>query len=148
MLRVVKAFVLVAIAAVVLVIAPTAGSQGASQLVVSGQVPAGTTTGNLDGFGLWVWCQDPSASNPYAGECAGSMYFYNLGLTKFVEDEEDTLVLTSTSFSVELVSRDGTIDCTVSGSLPASKGPSNTISVSCSQPTRSGTLSNVVVKVT
>jgi hypothetical protein len=138
-----------ALAAVALVAAPGAGSQGggARQLVISGQVPPGTATGNLDGFGIWVWCEDPDASNPYAGECAGSIYFYNIGLTKFVEDEEDTLSLTSTSFSVELVSPDGSIDCTVSGTS-ATKGPSNTITVSCSSPARSGTLSNVVVRIT
>ncbi len=148
MLRLVKAFVPVAIAAVALALAPSAASQGATQLVISGQTPPGMTTGDLDGFGLWVWCQDPDAGNPYSGECAGAMYFYNLGLTKFVEDEEDTLVLTSSSFSVELVSRDGMIDCLVSGTLPASKGPSNTITVNCSEPARSGTLSNVVIRVT
>jgi hypothetical protein len=149
MARLVRAFVLVAIATLALALVPTAGSQGARQLVISGQTPPGATTGNLDGFGLWVWCQDPAAGNPYAGECAGSMYFYNLGLTKFVEDEEDTLALTSTSFSVELVSRDGTIDCLVSGSVPAQQGPgTTTITVDCSAPARSGTLSNVVVRVT
>lgn len=149
MLRLAKVFVLVATASVALAFAPTAGSQGASQLIISGQVPPGETSGTLDGFGIWVWCEDPAASNPYAGECAGSMYFYNIGLTKFVEDEEDTLVLTDSTFSVELVSRDGTIDCIVSGSLPAAKGPNNTINVDCSAPTgRSGTLSKVVVRVT
>ena len=152
MWRVTKALILVAVlAAISLVAAPAAGSQGsgATQLVISGGTPPGTTTGNLDGFGIWVWCEDPAASNPYAGECAGSMYFYDLGFTKFVEEEEDTLVLTRTGFSIELVSRDGTIDCTVSGSLPAAKGPNNTIRVDCSAPTgRSGTLSDVVVRVT
>jgi len=138
------------LAAITLVAAPGAGSQGggARQLVVSGQIPPGTTTGTLGPFGLWVWCEDPDASNPYHGECAGSMYFYDLGLTKFVEDEEDTLSLTSTSFSVELVSRDSSIDCTVSGNT-ANSGPSNTITVRCSAPAgRSGTLSNVVVRIT
>lgn len=147
-MRLLRASVLVAVVGAALALAPTAGSQGATQLVISGQTPPGATSGNLDGFGLWVWCEDPSAANPYAGECAGSMYFYNLGLTKFVEDEEDTLVLSSTGFSVELVSPDGTIDCTVSGTLPAAKGPSNTIDVGCSTPDRSGTLSNVVIRVT
>ena len=138
------------LAAVTLMAAPAGSSQGggASQLVVSGQLTPGVTTGTLGPFGIWVWCEAPDASNPYAGECAGSMYFYDLGLTKFVEDEEGTLSLTSTSFGVELVSRDGSIDCTVSGST-ANKGPSNTIAVSCSAPTgRSGTLSNVVVRIT
>ncbi len=138
------------LAAVTLVAAPAASSQGggATQLVLSGQLTPGVTTGTLGPFGIWVWCEGPDASNPYAGECAGSMYFYDLGLTKFVEDEEGTLSLTSTSFSVELVSPDGSIDCTVSGST-ANKGPSNTITVSCSAPTgRSGTLSNVVVRIT
>jgi hypothetical protein len=146
-----KVLVLFAVlAAVTLVAAPAASSQGggATQLVVSGQIPPGATTGTLGPFGIWVWCEDPNASNPYAGECAGSMYFYDLGLTKFVEDEEGTLSLTSTSFSVELVSRDGSIDCLVSGTT-ANKGPSNTISVDCSAPAgRSGTLSNVVVRIT
>lgn len=146
-----KVLVLLAVlAAVTLAVAPGASSQGggARQLVVSGQIPPGATTGTLGPFGIWVWCEDPDASNPYAGECAGSMYFYDLGLTKFVEDEEGTLSLTSTSFSVELVSPDDSIDCTVSGTT-ANRGPSNTISVSCSAPAgRSGTLSNVVVRIT
>jgi hypothetical protein len=150
MWRVTKLLALLVALVVVLVAAPGAASQsgGATQLVISGQVPPGATTGNLDGFGIWVWCEDPSAPNPYAGECAGSIYFYNIALTKFVEDEEDTLVLTDTGFSVELVSPDGSIDCTVNGSLPAAKGPHNTIAVECSEPVRSGTLSNVVVRLT
>jgi hypothetical protein len=138
------------LAAVTLVAAPGASSQGggATQLVVSGQLTPGVTTGTLGPFGIWVWCEAPDASNPYAGECAGSIYFYDLGLTKFVEDEEDTLSLTSTSFSVELVSRDGSIDCTVSGDT-ANRGPSNVIDVDCTKPAgRSGTLSNVVVRIT
>jgi hypothetical protein len=151
MRRAAKVFtVLAVLAAVTLVVAPGASSQGggATQLVVSGQLTPGVTTGTLGPFGLWVWCEDPNASNPYAGECAGSMYFYDLGLTKFVEDEEGTLSLTSTSFSVELVSRDGSIDCTVTGNT-ADKGPGNTISVDCSAPAgRSGTLSKVVVRIT
>jgi hypothetical protein len=132
------------LAAVALVAAPGASSQGgASQLVVSGQLTPGVTTGTLGPFGIWVWCEDENASNPYAGECAGSMYFYDLGLTKFVEDVEGTLSLTSTSFSVELASSDGSIDCTVSGTRTSS-GPTNTISVDCSAPAgRSGTLSKV-----
>lgn len=145
MLRLVKALLLVALATATLALASTAGSQGASQLVISGQTPPGATTGNLNGFGVWVWCEDQAAGNPYAGACAGSMYFYNIGLTKSVRG---TVVLTSGSFTVELGSRDGTVDCTVSGSLPATKGPSNTINVNCSTPARSGTLSNVVVRVT
>jgi hypothetical protein len=146
-----KVIILFAVlAALTLVAAPGASPQGAgaTQLVVSGQLPSGVTTGTLGPFGIWVWCEDPNASNPYAGECAGAMYFYDLGLTKSVGDVEGTLSLTSTSFSVELVSRDGSIDCTVSGAT-ADRGPSNTITVDCSAPAgRSGTLSNVVVRIT
>jgi hypothetical protein len=140
---------LVMLAAVVLVAAPAASSQrGASQLVVSGQLTPGVTTGTLGPFGIWVWCEDENASNPYAGECAGSMYFYDLGLTKGVKDVEGTLTLTSTSFNVELASSDGSIDCWVNGTKTSS-GPNNTISVSCSSPAgRSGTLSKVVINIT
>jgi hypothetical protein len=118
--------------------------------VLIGGADGCVTTGNLDGFGIRVWCQDPAAGNPHSGECAGSIYFYNLLLVRHVAHEEDTLVLTSTSFSVELVSDDGSVDCTVSESLPSAKGPSagNTISVSCSSSDRSGTLSNLVPNVT
>ena len=146
-----KVLIILSVLAVVTLVGAPAGSshgRGASQLVVSGQIPPGETTGTLGPFGIWVWCEAPDASNPYAGECAGSMYFYDLGLTKFVEDEEGTLFMTSTSFSVEFVSTDGSIDCTVSGTT-ANPGPSNTISVSCSAPAgRSGTLSKVVVRIT
>lgn len=151
MWRVTKVLVLfAALSTVALMAAPVAGSQagGATQLVISGQTPPGTTTGNLDGFGIWVWCEDPDAGNPYAGACSGSIYFYNIGLTRHVFG--GVLALNeSTNFSVHLTSsRDESVDCIVSGSLPATKGPSNTISVSCSSPSRSGTLSNVVVRVT
>jgi hypothetical protein len=146
-----KVVILLAVLAAVTLMAAPAGSSrggGATQLVVSGQLTPGVTTGTLGPFGIWVWCEAPDASNPYAGECAGSMYFYDLGLTKFVEDEEGTLSMTSTSFTVELVARDGSIDCTVTGTT-ADKGPSNTITVDCSEPAgRSGTLSKVVVRIT
>jgi hypothetical protein len=138
------------LAAVALAAAPGASSQGggASQLVVSGQLTPGVTTGTLGPFGIWVWCENENVSNPYAGECAGSMYFYDLGLTKFVEDVEGTLTLTSTSFAVRLASPDGSIDCWVSGTR-VSAGPNNTITVSCSAPAgRSGTLSKVVINIT
>jgi hypothetical protein len=138
-----------ALTAVALIATPVAGSQGggATQLVISGQTLPGSTTGNLDGFGIWVWCEDPDAGNPYAGACAGSMYFYNIELTKPVFGGVAVLD-ENTSFSVNLASPDRSIVCTVSGSLPATKGPRNTITVTCSSPSRSGMLSNVVVVVT
>jgi hypothetical protein len=140
-----------AVAAIALVAAPGASSQGggATQLVISGQTPPGTITGNLDsvGFGIWVWCEDFDASNLYAGACVGSMYFYDIELTKFVSGEV-TVLDESASFSVNLASRDGSIDCTVSGSLPATKGPSNSVHVDCSSPDREGDLTKTVVVVT
>ena len=94
-----------------------------------------------------MWCEDFDASNPYAGACVGSMYFYDIELTKFVSGEV-TVLDESASFSVDLASRDGSIDCTVTGNT-ADKGPSNTITVDCSVPAeRSGTLSKVVVRIT
>jgi hypothetical protein len=142
------------LAAVALVAAPGASSEGkkATQLVISGQVPPGETDPSLGPFGIWVWCEDQDASNVYAGACVGSLYFYDIALTKAVvghvvdlNDEDPT-----GEFSVELDSRDGTsiVDCVVSGDLPATKGPTNTIHVACSTPDREGDLTNTVVVVT
>ena len=150
MWRGVKVLMLFAVlAALALVTAPVAGSKagGATQLVISGQTPPGTTTGTLDGFGIWVWCEDLDAGNLYAGVCAGSMYFYNIALTKPVFGAVTDLT-ESASFSVDLASPDGSIDCAVSGSLPATRGPSNTIHVDCSSPARAGDLTKTVVVVT
>jgi hypothetical protein len=141
-----------ALATVALMAAPGASPQGAgaTQLVISGQTPPGTTiNGNLDGFGIWVWCEDPDAGNLYAGACSGSMYFYDIELTKHVFGEVTNLD-EGAGFSVDLASRDLSIVCTVTGNLPATRGPSNTIHVDCSRPApgRAGDLTKTVVVVT
>jgi hypothetical protein len=58
------------------------------------------------------------------------------------------LVITIPFALKPLASRDGSIDCAVSGSLPATKGPSNTVHVDCSSPDREGDLTKTVVVVT
>jgi hypothetical protein len=105
----------------------------------------------LGDFGIWVWCEDPDAGNNYAGACVGSLYFYDLALTKAVFGtltvlEEDAF------FSMDLTSRDHPVSvaCTVSGGLADLKpGPRNTVHVACSLPgDREGDLINTVVVVT
>jgi hypothetical protein len=143
----VRVGLLFAVAAIALSGAPSAAAQSnAVQIVLSAQIPPGTTTGTLGPFGFWIWCEAPSG-RPYSGECAGSMYFYDLGLVSSVDDSAPPVV-TSSSVMVSVASDDGKIACTLSAPLPASVGATNTVSVNCSAPNRAGTINRAVVRVT
>jgi hypothetical protein len=123
-----------------------AGAQprNSEQVVFSGV--GGGSFGGGSPVGFWIWCEADSL-NPYVGECAGSMYFYALGITKGVEGE-----VTEPSEGVYVMDvqsrRDGSVDCTLTNSLPTTRGPTNTVTISCSSPAGSGVSTNAVVNVT
>src|SRR6266540_1395681 len=103
---------------------------------------SGTGNGDFGDFGFWVWCQVDS-QNPYETDCNGAMYFDELHLTKHVtgdssEPEDDT-------YQLDVASRDGSVDCTLTNVPPILQGPHNTVGVSCSSPLGSGTSTNAVV---
>lgn len=124
--------------------APGQGSDRHSEQIVF----SGTGFGDFGPFGFWIWCQDPDSSTPYAEECAGAMYFYALHLTKGVEgDVEET---SEGIYAMTVHSRKGdSISCTlVNDSEDVMHGPTNSITVTCSAPSGTGTSENAVINVT
>ncbi len=98
--------------------------------------------------GFWVWCEADS-SNPYLGECNGSMYFYALHITKHVDGEitegPDGI------YHMAVLSRDGSVSCTlVNAATPPTSGPTNTVNITCTAPVSftDGQSTNAVVNVT
>ena len=142
-----KLFLLVvaALAGVILVVAPAASAQprNAQQIVFSG-VGFGTFNATPSPFGFWIWCEDDDADNPYAGACAGSIYVYALGLTRGVFG----FVSGDGPHTMHVHSSDNAISCTLTNTLPVTRGPTNTVSMSCSSPAGSGVSTNSVVVVT
>jgi hypothetical protein len=119
------------------------GDRHSEQIVFSG-----TGFGDFGPFGFWIWCQDEDSSTPYAGECAGAMYFYALHLTKGVEgDVEET---SEGIYTMTVHSRKGdSISCTlVNDSEELTAGPTNSVTVMCTAPTGNGTSDNAVINVT
>ena len=128
----------------------TAG-QGADhhseQIIFSG-TGFGTFNDTPSPFGFWIWCQDADSGTPYAGECAGAMYFYALGITKAVEGEvtepsEGIYVMT-------VASRKGSsVSCQLTNaSEELEHGPNTTVDVTCTTPSGSGQSTNAIVNVT
>jgi len=121
-------------------------ANNSEQIVFSG-------TGAFDSvtpFGFWIWCEGDS-NNPYQGECNGAMYFYGLGITKHVAG-----MITETStdvYQMDVVStKDDSVACTLTNSLPLNHGPRNTVTATCTAPAAvqgiTGTSTNAVVNVT
>jgi hypothetical protein len=119
------------------------GDQHSEQIVFSG-----TGFGDFGPFGFWIWCQDADSSTPYAGECAGAMYFYALHLTKGVEGE--VVEAPDGIYTMTVHSRQGdSVSCTlVNNSEEVTAGPTNSVTVTCSAPAGTGTSDNSVINVT
>jgi hypothetical protein len=132
----------VAVLAVVAVPGAPAEPKNSEQVVFSGVGPGSTSF-----FGFWIWCEGES-ENPYAGVCQGSMYFYDLGLTKHVVgwvSEPEEGVYQMNVFST----LDGSVSCTLSNDIPVLRGPRNTVHATCDPPSGfTGESTNAVVVVT
>ena len=128
-----------------------AAGQGADhhseQIIFSG-TGFGTFNETPSPFGFWIWCQDEDSSTPYAGECAGAMYFYALGITKGVEGE--VIELSEGIYQMTVASRKGSsVSCQLTNANEElNHGPSNTVDVTCTTPSGSGQSTNAVVNVT
>ncbi len=140
------------IAAAVATVALTASAGGAqaasSEQVVFSKTGAGGTFGGTDTpFGFWIWCE-ASSSNPYQGQCNGSMYFYALGIPEHVVDGSITELADGQYQINVLSSKDSSIDCTLTNTSEPQSGPNNTVTVSCATPYGSGIATGAVVNVT
>lgn len=104
-------------------------------------------------FGFWIWCQGASA-NQYDGECSGAMYFYALGITKGVKG---TVTGSGSVFTMNVHSKDGSVNCSLVNATPVLSGPSNLVTVTCTAPSQvadssdhdtTGVITNAVVNIT
>jgi hypothetical protein len=145
-----KALVIAAVltvAATSIGIASRASAASSEQIVFSG---TGFSPSAGVPFGFWIWCQSGESSTPYAGECAGAMYFYSLGITKHVDDVAPLAEPVDGKYVMTVASDDGSVRCTLSNDPPPASGPRNTVHVSCTAPTSftDGLSTNAVVKAT
>lgn len=135
-----------------------AGAQNSSEQVVfantdnpnSGHSQTGTfvyTSANPEDkfFGFWIWCEGDS-SNPYVGNCQGSMYFYGLGLTKHVTGH--VTEPSAHAYVMVVSSSDGKVACSLTNVPPIKSGLTNTVNASCSAPAGVGVSPNSVVHAT
>ncbi len=115
------------------------------QLVLQDQ--AGTGSGTFSGkstpFGFWIWCQTPNNSNTYGNNCAGSMYFYALGIATGVSG---SVTVAGNSYTVT-VSGGPISGCILTFSSPFTSGATNAVSLSCGSPSGSGTDTHVAIKL-
>jgi len=135
----------VGIAATLLLSQPVMAQSASTQVVFSG-TGSGTFGGKTTHFGFWIWCEGGS-SNPYVGACNGAMYFYALGITRPVSG---TATGSGSLFSMTVHSPGKTpaVSCTLNNPNTPVSGPHNTVDVSCSAPSGSGSTTNAVVVVT
>lgn len=128
---------------------PVANTAGATAAQAAGSeqvVFSGTGFGSSGPFGFWVWCEADS-SNPYAGFCNGAMYFYALHLTQHVSGTISE-GQTEDMYTMAVQSRDGSIMCWLTNSVPVMSGPNNTVWATCSNPASAGMSASAVVNVT
>jgi hypothetical protein len=114
----------------------------AEQIVFSG-----TGSSSLGPFGFWIWSEDEEASNPYHGEASGSIYLYDLHLTKHVEGEVEETA--EGQYAISVSARDGSIVATFTNTPPVTRGPTNSVVATFTAPSAgTGTSFNAVVTVT
>ncbi len=125
---------------------PTARAASSGQVVFSVNVLSGfgTFAGTPTPVGFWVWCEAES-TNPYQGECNGSLYFYALGGPQHVTGTIRELA--PDQYQMHVTSAGG-FDCRLTNVLPVTSGPTNTVTLSCTSPAGTTTVPNVVVNVT
>jgi len=141
---------LLAAAAFAAVLSSTAqASQGdakhSEQVIFAGRGTA-TFGGGDTAFGFAVHCEAESA-NKNAGNCTGFLYFHDLGLSGFVTGTESESGDTDV-YILTVSTADGSIACTLTNPSAPVNGPNNTVTVNCSVPSGTATLTDAVVRVT
>ncbi|SRR6266487_2910651 len=140
------AMVMALLLTVTISLASPAFAASSEQVVFSG-TGSGTFGGTGTQFGFWIWCEATS-TNPYQGECNGSMYFYALHITKHVVDGSITELAEGQYQIVVHSTLDNTVSCTLLNTPPPVNGPHNTVTASCTAPQGTGTSTTAVVTVT
>ncbi len=137
---------LIALAASAMAI-PAAGapSNKANKIIFSGG-GSGSFAGMPSLFAFQIRCQN-GQNGPASGPCSGTMYFFGLGM---VQGLGGTFVQTDgVSYRMTVAASDGSANviCTLVTSGTISRGPTNTMNVTCTAPSGSGSSSSAVVVV-
>jgi hypothetical protein len=128
---------------------PSAFAQHNSKQVVFSGTGSGAFNNTTSPFGFWIWCEG-SSSNSYVGACSGAMYVDALGITRPVSG---TVTEANSLFTMDVNSRvishgnTPVVSCTLSNVAAPTSGPTNTVDVSCTAPSGSGSSTNAVVIV-
>jgi hypothetical protein len=129
-------FLIVGMAAITAWHLPGATAAGKEQIVFSGEAdgPSGEV-------GFWVWCAVDEAGN--YDDCSGAIHFDDLKLARHVEGEvsepEEGI------YVMDVASSDGAIACTLTNEPPITRGPTNTVNVSCDSPSSTATADDAVI---
>ena len=91
-------------------------------------------SGKTAQFGFWIWCQNEQAPSSlgrsnYETDCNGAMYFYALGVVSHVTGEVSEPA--EGVYVMDVQSRDGSVDCTLTNVPPIRRGPNNTVLAAC-----------------
>ncbi len=138
------ALVMVLLLAVTISQTSRARAASSEQVVFSG---VGFSQSAQTPVGFWIWCEAES-SNPYQGECNGSMYFYALHITKHVGDVKPIQEEPDGHYLMTVGSSDGSVSCTLENVVPVTHGPTNTVNITCTAPALTAQSTNAVVNVT
>jgi hypothetical protein len=120
-------------------------ANNSEQVVFSGVAQSASTP-----IYFWVWCESDS-SNPYVGQCNGSMSFSAFHLTKHVGDVKPIQEINGEEghYLMTVASSDGSVSCTLENDLPVTSGPRNTVHIICTALViPDGLSTNAVVNVT
>ncbi len=112
--------------------ARAASSSHSEQVIFSG---AGFSQSAQTPIGFWIWCEADS-SNPYFGQCNGSMYFYAKGIVKHVDEMQIPGIqeVADGDYKMTVGSSDGSVSCTLENVPPPTSGPTNTVHIICTAP--------------
>jgi hypothetical protein len=117
-------------------------ANNSEQVVFSGTAQSANTQ-----VYFWIWCESDS-SNPYVGECNGSMSFPALHITKQVGDTAPIAEPQDGQYLMTVGSSDGSVSCMLENVPPPTKGPTNTVNITCTAPSLTAQSTNAVVNVT
>jgi hypothetical protein len=137
MMRFAKVATMFASLALLLAVAQPAGAEGREQIVFSGEAE-----GSLGEVGFWIWCAEDEAGD--YDDCNGAMAFDDLGFVRHVEGEVSETGDDVYRMDVEST-RDAMVACTLTNEEPITRGPTNTVNISCTSPSGSAWVGDAVV---
>jgi hypothetical protein len=119
-------------------LAAQAGNSSGGQLVFS-------DTGTGGPFGYWIWCQSTN-TNAYGVDCAGSVYFYELNKAS-ISVEGTVTGSGSGGYTITVWNKRGSfaVNCTLTNVPPPTRGPTNQVTETCTNPDITYTADDAVV---